>query len=154
MREEFKAHKEVPPAQADAFMKTWQEYWVHLARSRVRGPGESARTACSRGKLPRGALLGTLVCHFFCASGVGTNGRCRHGLCRSPCAAPSRRVLCFPLMAWLFSLQGGPVGRDLDEDTTEALSDEQVAKLGELAAATRTVTRGGDDDTGAPHGGK
>lgn len=35
VREEFKAHKDVPPAQADAFMKTWQEYWVHLARSRV-----------------------------------------------------------------------------------------------------------------------
>lgn len=36
VREEFKAHKDVPPAQADAFMKTWQEYWVHLARARVR----------------------------------------------------------------------------------------------------------------------
>lgn len=84
VREEFKAHKEVPPAQADAFMKTWQEYWVHLARSR-----------------------------------------------------------------------GDAIGRDLDKDTTEALSEEQAAKLDELAVAARTVARGGEDDeTGAPHDGK
>lgn len=83
VREEFKAHKEVPPAQADAFMKTWQEYWVHLARSR-----------------------------------------------------------------------GDAIGRDLDKDTTEALSEEQAAKLDELAVAARTVARGGEDETGAPHDGK
>lgn len=80
VREEFKAHKDVPPAQADAFVKTWQEYWVHLARSR-----------------------------------------------------------------------GGPIGRDLDEDTTQALSEDQVAKLDDLAAAARSASRGGgDDETGGP----
>ncbi|OSX75822.1 hypothetical protein BU14_0219s0022 [Porphyra umbilicalis] len=91
VREEFKAHKEVEPAQADAFMQTWQEYWVHLARAR-----------------------------------------------------------------------GGPVGRDLDGGTSEALSEEQTAKLDELAAAARAASpRLGDaaadaDDDGpaAPRGGK
>ncbi|GAB0494542.1 hypothetical protein MMPV_005836 [Pyropia vietnamensis] len=81
VREEFRAHKDVSPTQADAFMKTWQEYWVHLARSR-----------------------------------------------------------------------GGPIGRDLDKDTTQALSDEQVAKLDELAAATRSVAQGdADDETSTSH---
>lgn len=65
VREEFKAHKEVPPAQADAFMKTWQEYWVHLARSRVRYAGERVRTVCSRDELPRDGLLGSAVCAWF-----------------------------------------------------------------------------------------
>ena len=58
--------------------------------------------------------------------------------------------------------QGGPVGRDLDGGTSEALSEEQTAKLDELAAAARAASpRLGDaaadaDDDGpaAPRGGK
>lgn len=52
-------------------------------------------------------------------------------------------------------MQGGPIGRDLDEDTTQALSDEQVAKLDDLAAAARSAARGGgDDETSAPQDSK
>lgn len=44
--------------------------------------------------------------------------------------------------------QGGPVGRDLDDDTSEALSDEQTAKLDDLAAAARSAS--GDDEGDSP----
>lgn len=56
--------------------------------------------------------------------------------------------------SFFFFLQGDAIGRDLDKDTTEALSEEQAAKLDELAVAARTVARGGEDETGAPHDGK
>lgn len=60
VREEFKAHKDVPPAQADAFVKTWQEYWVHLARSRVCHVGLRVSLRSDE-KLPRVGVLGAMM---------------------------------------------------------------------------------------------
>lgn len=90
------------------------------------------------------------------ASGVGTDGRCRHGLLDCLARALRRRGLFFRCWhgSFFFFLQGDAIGRDLDKDTTEALSEEQAAKLDELAVAARTVARGGEDETGAPHDGK
>lgn len=156
VREEFKAHKEVPPAQADAFMKTWQEYWVHLARSRVRYAGVRVRTVCSRDELPRDGLLGSAVCAWFLRRVLELTGAVVTDFLTA-FLVHSVPWVVFPLLAWLifFFLQGDAIGRDLDKDTTEALSEEQAAKLDELAVAARTVARGGEDDeTGAPHDGK
>lgn len=82
---------------------------------------------------------------------VVTNGRLLSWTFqRCGCALSLARRVMSLLSAWLL-LQGGPIGRDLDEDTTQALSEDQVAKLDDLAAAARSASRGGgDDETGGP----
>lgn len=101
VREEFKAHKEVPPAQADAFMKTWQEYWVHLARSRVRNAGERVRTVCLLDELPRDGQLGAAVCAWFLRRVLELTGAVAMDTL-DRVAVHSRAVSCIPLLAWLF----------------------------------------------------